>query len=362
MKYRVWAEISLGVLEANCRKLIKMVKNSESLMIVSKANAYGHDASITLEVAQKVGLRRMGVGDSSEALALRQQGWEHQILVLGSLIDEELMSVIEENIDITVHSLSKLDYLDRLTRELKKPLKIHLKTDTGMGRFGTGLSQIKEMAEHIVAAPYLEWVGLCTHFASPNDEEFSKRQLDTFNEVIKSLKPLPEGVELHSSATRTFLNYPNSGFDFVRSGIGIYGIDATLDFRPALSLHSQIVFIKDVEENSRIGYQGDYLCPKPTRLAIIPIGYSDGFRFAFSDKGYVLIRGQKAPVRGRVSMDYTSVDITDIADVQVDDQVTLIGKNGDEEIRVNDWANWANTLPHEITCLLGNRVKRVAVS
>jgi len=361
MKYRVWAEISTGKLEDNCRQLIKKVGGSSQMMIVCKANAYGHGDAIVLEVAKKVGVTRLGVGDSSEALSLRNLGWEHQILVLGSLIDEELMSVIEENIDITVHSLSKLDFLDGLTQQLKKTLRVHLKIDTGMTRFGTGLSQISEMAKHIMKAPYLEWAGLSTHFASPDNGEYSSQQLTKFKQVIEQLQPLPEGVDIHSSATKAFLNQNNSRFDFIRCGLGVYGIDAQLSFEPVLSLYSQIIFIKDVPEGTSVGYNGDYTCKRATRLAIIPIGYFDGFRFVFANKSHILIKGQKALVRGRVSMDYTTVDITDIADVQVGDKVTLIGQDQDEKITVSDWANWADTTSYEITCLLGNRVKRVAI-
>ncbi|MGE4158685.1 MAG: alanine racemase [Planctomycetota bacterium] len=361
MEHRVWAEISRSRLEANGRHLISKVGSARHLMLVLKANAYGHGDHLVLDTARKLGITRLGVGDSHEALAMRERGWEHQLLVLGSLIEEEILSVIKGRIALTVHSRERIQLLDKLTRNTGTQLEVHLKVDTGMGRFGARPEAVAEMARLILEAPGLSWKGICTHFASPTNAARLDQQITVFRETLASLDPLPRGVEVHAAGTMALLRDPSCQFDFVRGGMGIYGLVDEPPFEPVLSLHSQIIFIKDVPSGWRVGYEGTHTCTDQTRMAIIPIGYSDGFRFAFTNRAHMLVRGQRAPVIGRVSMDYTTLDITHIPHAGVGDKVTLIGRDGEGKILVSDWAAWAQTIPHEITCLLGHRVRRVAV-
>jgi alanine racemase len=361
MKHRVWAEINLKAIENNCKSLMKRFGGPRKLMLVVKANAYGHGLDLILPAIKKTGVFRLGVGDSHEALALRQQGFEHQILVLGSLIDEEIISVITNDIDITVHSLDRVHFLGKIAQELGQKLKIHLKVDTGMGRFGTSSHKAKELAEAIQQSSFLQWRGLMTHFPCQNNPSELEKSLKNFEEVIRKLTPLPHGVEIHAAATAAALTEEKSHFDFVRSGLGLYGLEKMSGLEAALSLYSQIIFIKDMPSGSHIGYEKEHSCLKNTRLAIFPMGYSDGFRFCFQNRAHVLVKGRKSPVIGRISMDYSSIDISDIPEVKVGDKVTLIGQEGNKSISVADWARWSDSIPYDITCSLGNRVKRVAL-
>lgn len=369
-QYRVWAEISLDALKKNIETVRKYLKSDTKILAVIKADAYGHGAVPIAWTALEAGVYMLGVGDSSEAIQLRESGIRGPILILGAIIEEEIAKVVEYDIATTIHSMDFLGLLNEEARRQRKHSKVHLKVDTGMGRLGASPTRAIEIAKEVVQYPYLEFEGLCTHLSSvaSQDKQYTMGQLDRFSNVIGELKNLEIHPPLiHTANSVSTFMMPDSHFNMVRVGISIYGIDPGvfskngITLSPVLSLKTRIAFIKSVSANTCIGYDQKYKTPTPTRIATIPVGYNDGYPYLLSNKAYVLIHGQRAPLVGTVTMDYIMVDIGNIPDARVGDEVTLIGKDGDEEIKVEELAKLVGTIPYEITCAIGKRVKRVYV-
>jgi alanine racemase len=239
-----------------------------------------------------------------------------------------------------------------------------------MGRLGVSPAIACELARKIQGSAHLALEGVCTHMSSADERSggFSKRQMLLFQGVLDEMRAVKiEPEYVHAANTAAVFNGvpgPDPRFDLVRCGIGLYGVDpARLRggelLEPALSLRTQIIFLKDHPARAPIGYGRRFHTPVPTRIATMPIGYNDGYPYALGGRAWVLIHGQRAPVVGQISMDYTMVDVGKIRDVKVGDTVTLVGRDGDDRIRMTDVAEWAGTIPYEIPCRFGRRVARV---
>ena len=274
-------------------------------------------------------------------------------------------SVIRGGICVTVHSIQRVRALARAAERMGAVVKVHLKVDTGMGRLGCAPERAPSIAREIRRSPHLELDGIATHLASPGPEgeKDTERQLARFRRVLDELKR--EGIEppwRHALSSGGLLSLPPGEFNLVRPGLAVYGIAPVAAggnvFEPALSWKTQIVFLRDHRKGARIGYGGTWRAPTPRRIATLPVGYNDGYRFSFSNRAHVLVRGVRAPVVGRVSMDYVTVDVTHIPGVRVDDEVTLVGRDGPERIGVEDLAGWADSIPYEMLCGIGQRVLR----
>lgn len=366
MEHRVWTEINLDAIARNVR-LIRKQAGAAHVLVVVKADAYGHGAVETARAVIEAGASFLGVGDSGEAIELRTAGVTSPILVLGSLIPGEIEPVITHDIAITVHSSQKIQMLAQIAQALKRRPRVHLKIDTGMGRLGALPSRAIELLTEIAASESLELEGLSTHLASVDPESpRTREQMELFARIVKEAEE--KGIRIpyrHAENSLALFHGPEGTFNLVRPGGAVYGIlhgsprENDCGLEPALTLKSQVVFLKDVPEGSAIGYAGTFTTRRPTRIAILPIGYNDGYRFALGNRGQALVRGKRAPVVGRVSMDYTTVDVTDIPDVTVGDETVLIGRQGEGRIGANELAEAAGTIPYEILCGLGKRVRRV---
>jgi len=368
--HRAWADIDLEALSHNLCQIRAWLPAGTEIMAVVKADAYGHGAlAVARHLQGEEGLWGFGVGDSHEALELRNGKISAPILILGAIIEDEIGSVLDNDISVCVHSSKRVARLDREAMRHNRRLKVHLMVDTGMGRLGVSPERAIQVARGIAVAPGLEFAGLATHYASTNNtgDLFTLFQLERFKKVAGDLDR--EGIEVAvrhaSNSTAVFSDLPQH-FNVVRPGISLYGIgachiaEARDRLKPVLSLRTQVVFMKDVAAGTPVGYNRTYVTPKATRIATIPIGYNDGYSYRLSSKGRVLIRGQSAPVVGAVSMDYTMVDIGHIPGVEVGERVTVIGRDGDRRITVEELARIAETIPYEITCSIGKRVRRVA--
>ncbi len=362
---RTWAEIDLSALEHNLRVVRDEVGEDIDVMLVVKADAYGHGAVPVSWHLLAHGATVLGVGDSTEALELRDAGITAPIVILGAVVRGEMEDVVRGDIHITVHSGDRVRSLRRLLGRSGPSVGVHIKVDTGMGRLGCHPDRALGIAREVGRSRRLRLEGICTHLATaePEGGAMADLQLRRFRKVLRGLDEeglLPPWRHVHGSSG-VLSSLPNA-FNMVRPGIAVYGLDphARTDttLQPALRWCTQIVFLKDHRRGARIGYGATWRAGRKTRVATLPLGYNDGYRFAFSNRAHVLVRGMRCPVIGRVSMDYTTVDVTDVPGAEVGDVVTVIGADQDEAISVAELASLADTIPYEILCGIGRRVKR----
>lgn len=362
---RTWAEIDLAALGRNLGHVRRSAGPNVDIMLVLKADAYGHGAIPIAQHLVRRGVACLGVGDSTEALELRAAGITVPILILGAVVAGELEDVLRGGIGITVHTGDRVQALDRVTRQKAAPVPVHLKVDTGMGRLGCYPERALDIAQAICRSPGLTLQGVATHLASTSPEggNEAERQIRHFREVIATLTG--EGIHprwRHAYASGAILSTLPGTFNMVRPGLSVYGVDPygrqDTPLTPALSWRTQIVFMKDHRPGSQVGYCGTWTTRRPSRIATLPVGYNDGYRFAFSNRATVLVRERRCPVVGRVCMDYVLVDVTDVPGASVGDVATLLGSDGDECVRVEELAHLADTIPYEILCGIGRRVVR----
>jgi alanine racemase len=372
-KYRTWSEINLKNLSDNIRNLKTQVGPDVRIMVVVKADAYGHGAVPISRTALESGASILGVGDSSEAIELRQSGILEPILVLGAVIEEEIGWMISYNITPSIHSMDLLELFNEEARRQDKQFNIHLKIDTGMSRLGSTPKRALEIARKMASFNYLRLEGISSHLSCSSnhkEKDFTARQINIFRQTVNEIEGLMNSqIPLkHLANSGAILCHNDAHFNLVRAGGIIYGIDPgnlreiSNHFNPILSLKSQITFLKTVPTKTPIGYGRTYTTKRRTKIATIPIGYNDGYPYHLSNKGYVLIHNKKASLIGSVTMDYIMVDVTDIPNVKVGDEVILIGKSANgESIRVEELASLTATSPYVITCGLGKRVKRMYI-
>lgn len=362
---RVWAEIDLDAIRHNLARARFAAGEGKGLMAIVKANAYGHGAVPLAWFLSTQGVQSLGVGDSGEAIELRRAGISIPIVILGAVVRGELADVVAHDISVTVHSSERVRLLEREARRANRPTGVHLKVDTGMGRLGCTPGRVVEIARLVHASAFLHLEGLCTHFSSAAaGSEFTARQVSLFEDVTRALEH--EGIPIpcrHAASSATLLRGMARHLDMARPGLALYGLAPTADLqeglRPALSLKTQVIFLKDFGPGTSIGYERQHITSQHTRIATLPVGYHDGYPFRLGGRGEVLIRGRRAPVVGRVSMDYLSVDVGHIPGVSVGDEVVLLGHAGEETVSAIELAERAGTIPYEILTRLGKRVERV---
>jgi alanine racemase len=365
--HRVWAEVDLDALTDNLACIRSRLAPRVAVVLVVKADAYGHGAVATAHHALRCGVQALGVGTSAEALELRAAGVRAPILVLGTIVDEEATACLRHGVDIALHSLDRARMLQELGRRLGAPARVHVKVDTGMGRLGVLPGRALDLLQAVRSSSHLVLRGLMTHVAAPQGANAVEavEQLTLFESVLRRAREraLVSGW-VHAANSACIFTGLGTAYDAVRPGISAYGVlpegvPGSDQLRPVLSLHSQVVFLKDVPAGARIGYAGTWSAPRPTRIATLPVGYNDGLPWRLGNQGEVLVRGRRAPIVGRVSMDYTTVDVGHIPGVEVGDRATLIGVQGGERIALEELAGRAGTIPYEITCAVGKRVERL---
>lgn len=366
---RVQAEINLDTIRENVKEIKGLLKNGTKFMAIIKADGYGHGA-ISIAHALNDHVDGFGVATIREAENLRNAGIDKMILVLSFTFFEYYDLVVKYDISQTIFSYEAALKLDEEAKKQGKKAKIHLKIDTGMGRIGfkdneDSLDVIRKISD----LEHIEIEGIFTHFASSDskDKLSVNEQLTRFVKFVRLLEEMGVKIPIHHvSNSAAIIDHPEANFDMVRAGIityGLYPSDEVLKERlrihPALSLRSHVIFVKEVEEGAGISYGSTFVTPKKMKIATLPVGYADGFPRKLSNKGYVLIHGQKAKVLGRVCMDQTMVDVTEIPDVKVGDKVTIIGKNRDACITVEELAEMTDTINYEFVCNLTKRVPRI---
>jgi len=371
-KYRTWSEINLKTVSENIGEIKSIVKPNVKILVVVKADAYGHGAISIGRTALESGASYLGVGDSTEAIELRQAGILAPILILGAMIEEEIGWIISYDITPTIHSMDLVELLNNEAIRQNKKLKVHLKIDTGLTRLGASPERAVEIVKKIKSMPNLDLEGISSHLSSsfnPDEMEYTKKQVELFNQAIKKVEYNGFRIPLkHIASTGAVYTLEASHFNLVRVGGVVYGIDpgviskAGVKFKPILTLKSQIAFLKIIPAGTPVGYYRTHTATKRSKIATIPIGYNDGYPYQLGNKGYVLIQGKKAPVVGTISMDYIMVDVTQIPEAKVGDEVVLIGQQGKSRIIAEELAKLAGISPYVITCGLGKRVRRMYVN
>ena len=340
---RAVARIDLGAIERNCHRLPK------PLCAVVKANGYGHGAVSAAEAALAGGAEWLAVATATEAAELRAAGIDARLLVMGALTKEELGTALDADADVVAW-----------TEEIAAAApRFHVKLDTGMGRLGT---KDRDLALRLATRPNA--AGLMTHFATADEtgDEFFNAQLEAFREFVEEVGR--DDLITHAANSAAALRDPASHFDMVRCGVAIYGLDpfqddpASHDLEPALSLHSWVASVRRLEEGESAGYGRRWRAEEPTWLATVPIGYGDGWRRGLTNNADVLIRGRRHPSVGAVSMDNVTVALSADADVEVGDEVVLIGRQGDQRILAEEVARRLGTINYEVTTGLLPRVRR----
>lgn len=365
---RVWAEIDLDAVSHNIATVRSRLGRRDAVMLVLKADAYGHGA---IEVARHVLARKevqaFGVGDSEEALELRRAGIDAPILILGAIVDSEMAAVIGNDIALCVHSHERARKLELEARRQNRRARVHVMVDTGMGRLGPFPDNALDVARAVAQSDWLTLEGIATHFSSSSRPEdgFSKLQISRFLDFKHRLETLGISAPVvHCANSGGVLHEDCSPFDMVRIGAAAYGIYPRKDgvagqLKPVLSLHTQILYLKDVPAGTPISYNRLHVTTHKTRIATCPIGYNDGLPYALTGKGKALVRGKIVPIVGAITMDYVMLDIGSVPGCRTGDRVTLIGRDGDNEIDVPTLAEQIGTVAYELTCGLGRRVKRI---
>ena len=366
--YRVYAEINLDAIVKNVDNLMALTKENTGALAVVKADGNGHgDVAVAKAVAQKV--TGYAVATLDEAVNLRENGVKKPILVLGYVDPYEFDILVSHEITATVFDVETAQLLADAARVQKKQAHCHIKVDTGMRRIGlepdeNGIAIVKQ----ITALKELSADGIFTHFAASDetDKTSAEHQFKLFTDFTGRLEK--EGIHFtyrHCANSAAVIDMPQVDLDMVRLGIAMYGMYPSdevkkekVELFPALDLKSHVTMVKEIPAGEKVSYGGTFTTTRTTKLATVSVGYGDGYPRALSSKGYVLVRGQKAPIVGRVCMDQMMVDVTDIENVTRADIVTLIGKDGDAEITVEEIAALAGTFNYEFVCDLGKRIPR----
>lgn len=369
MYSRVYAEIDLDAIEWNLNSMRQNVREGTKLCAVIKADGYGHGA---VPVARAIEPMVWGyaVATAAEAVSLRHHGIEKPVLILGYTPDSWLETAIEMGIRMTVFCLEDAETLSKLAEKLGKKAVLHIKVDTGMSRIGMPPTmETVEIIRKMAALPGIVIEGIFTHMATADEKEKDRaiRQIERFSFVCRQLQK--EGISIpicHCSNSAGIIDLPQANFDLVRCGISLYGMYPSeevckerVPLKPALSLKSEVIYVKTIEKGTSIGYGATFTASRPTTVATIPVGYADGYPRALSGKGWVLIHGEKAPILGRICMDQFMVDVTQIPNVKRSDPVTLIGVDGANRISVEEMADLAGSFNYEFVCNLSARVPRV---
>lgn len=366
-KCRSWVEIDLDHFVRNLQEIKKIIGPNTDFMPAIKADAYGHGAIEISRVALQNGAKMLGVANADEGVQLRISGIEAPIVILGPSTDAEIDDIIKYNLTPSISDFSFAFNLNQALSPLGEKRPVHVEVDTGMGRAGVMHQEAFEMVQKISKLAYLELEGIFSHFASSEKKiSYNDNQWTLFGNLLDKISRAGINIPFkHIDNSGAILNYPDFKLNMVRPGLMMYGIypapetTSKAKLLPVMTFKTSVVLLKDFPAGCGIGYRSTFVTSKPTRIATIPVGYGDGYAFILSNQGEVLIRGKRAPIVGRVSMDLCTVDVTHIPDCRVGDEVVLLGRQGREFISADDIAAKAHTISYEVLCALGKRAPRV---
>ncbi|MCA9902342.1 MAG: alanine racemase [Anaerolineae bacterium] len=359
-----WVEISPQAIAHNVRRLKQIIGTRVALMAVVKADGYGHGAITVARAALANGASYLAVANLEEAIILREAGIRAPILILSYTPIEAVSLAITHDLTLTVYDAALAEAYHQQAQQAQQPLRVHLKIDTGMGRLGLLPASLSTT---FASFTHLDFEGVYTHFSVADENAaFTAEQVQVFRRQVDALRA--RGMifrYVHAANSAGTLTSPDNHFDLVRVGLALYGLSpsnvvpAPPDFIPAMTWKSLIASVKTLPAGHTIGYGNTYITQRESRIAVIPVGYADGLRRAPTHQGEVLVRGQRAPIVGRVSMEKTIIDVSHIADVNIGDEVVLLGAQDDERISAEEIGRKLGTINYEVVCSILPRVPRV---
>ena len=366
--FHTYANINLNALEYNLKQIRQIIDSKVKVLATVKANAYGHGiVEISNFLADKVDY--LGVAYIEEGVLIRKSGVKTPILILGNTLDLGLKKALEYELEVTITDEQTAVKIDKIASSLRKKAAIQIKIDTGMGRLGfwhkDALSAIKKIND----LEHVEIKGLYTHLSSVDkDHDFTLKQLERFNHIIKNVEDAKINIDIyHAANSLATLHYKQAHFNLVRPGIILYGVypdiasKRIIDVKPILTLKTKVIYIKNVEAGRSISYGRTYIAKRDMRIATLPVGYADGYTHLLTHKAKVLIKGKEVAVIGDICMDQIMIDVSSIDSLVLGDEVILIGESGGKEINVEKLAQAAGTIPYELLCWIGDRVKRIYI-
>jgi len=368
--HRAWASVDLSAVRHNVLLVKRLVGPGAEVAAVVKADAYGHGAVPVGRAAVQAGAAALVVASAREGVELREAGLDSPIIIIGASLPCNAEAIVAFELSAALSPPEMLGALAAEARRRGTRARVHLMADLGMRRVGATPDEALALITRVAATPELELEGIASHFATADGADVapSREVVAEFERLLAAARAAglePRYVHLANSAG--VLRLPGSHFNLVRAGIILYGmagaplLEGMADWRPALAWRTRVVYVRRVPAGTPVGYGHTYTTTQPTVVATLPVGYHDGFVRAYSSNADVLVRGRRVPVIGRVSMDYTTVDATAVPDVAVGEVATLVGCDGDEEIRAEELARRRGTIPYEVTCAIGPRVQRIHV-
>lgn len=361
-------DINLGSLRKNCRLLRKIIGNADMLAVI-KSDAYGHGMVPVAKCLAEEGVQAFGVAEVHEGVLLRQSDIAGDIIVFLGADKNSMSDVIRCGLELVVFGTEQLQEISSIACGLDSRVGVHLKIDSGMGRLGISPDDAPDFVKSLEQLKGVYLAGIMSHFPQADDPhaQITEKQYDLF---IQTLEKIGRGSSLssvsHIANSAAILRFPQMHCDMVRPGISLYGcypfvssLDAIAqEFESVMTYTTHVIQVKDVPAGFAVSYGGTYITERPSRLAVLPVGYNNGYLRSLSNRAQVLVRGKRAPQRGRVCMNLTIIDVTDIEGVSVGDEVVLMGGQGENQITADEIAGWMNTINYEVLCLLGNNNKR----
>ena len=365
------AEIDLNALRYNYLQVKRLAGKTTKILAVVKADAYGHGAQVISQELEKLKVDFLGVALLEEALGLRRAGIKTPIIILGGIYPDQANEIVKHELRPAIFDLTIARELNQAALKRKSKVKVHVKIDTGMGRLGILPEESHEFFNQLKKLTSLEIEGIISHLtvaSQENDDEvgFTRQQSECFHRVIDDCRKTGANPPLlHLANSAAIIRGNLDQFTLVRPGIMLYGshpaptLADAIRLKPMMSLKSRVLQLKRLPRGHSVSYGRTFICLRETLVAVIPIGYADGYSRLLSNCGEVLIRGEKAPVIGVVCMDLTMADVTDVDGVKAGDEVVLIGRQGKESITAEDIAEKIGTISYEVLCRIGQRVPRI---
>lgn len=362
-----WAEVDLKAIRHNYQEIKRIASRQIEVLPVIKADAYGHGMIPVATLLNRRGVRFLGVSNVNEGKALRKHGINKTILLFESTLPDLAEDIVDYDLTPTICTLSLAAALNRYAKFKNKRIGVHIKVDTGMGRLGVWHREAREFIKKVLQYSHLSLQGLYTHFpVADTDREFTKNQLKQLARLLYGLRKISVIIPfIHAANSMGLIGYGNHILNLARPGLMLYGLyprsnlQNKVKLRPALSIKSKIIFLKEFSKGQGVSYGRTFIAKKKMKVATLPIGYSDGYLRCLSNKSHVLINGQRCPVVGRVTMDQTMVDVTQIKSTWLGQEVVILGSQKNQTISADDLAKKASTISYEIVCSLGNSLPRV---
>ncbi len=362
-----WLEIDLAAIRHNVRRIRELVGAKCQIIGMVKANAYGHGAVPVSKAVLAAGASRLAVATLDEALELRTAGIEAPIMLMGPGGAGRADEAVTGGIEVAISNREAADALAKAAERQGGTAGIHVKADSGMGRLGVAMAEAAGLVERVEAAEGLRLAGVCSHLATAEDEDqtFARQQLAAFQAFCDALadRGLANGALRHIGNSGAILTLPEAHLDAVRPGALLYGfspggVAVDDEVRLALAWKARICHVREARAGNSVGYGRQHICDRDTRVAALPFGYADGYLTTLAGKADVLVRGQRAPIVGVISMDTTMIDVGHIPEARPGDEVVVIGRQGDAQITVEELARRGGAVTHEVVARLGQRLER----